>query len=251
MLCSLSRLPLLPEPVLLLAVVLPFLLLTPAPLLRAQMLAVRELGGGIIEIQTSCASAGTTGLEAKFHAGSGEIVRVKPSRARPADGGQSEYEQWLACCEQVVAKRKGAEWVRNAEASLSTFRGVRGPHEMMLCKPSGKDKHRRAFRLDCDACTIEWAPAELWTGSGASAVKRKGKGPFLITGVKETQPATTTTVVNPLADSFPVEVKCLEVELLGAEAVLIRPEAGGEYEEWLACLRSVGMKGAAMAKMRK
>ena len=67
----------------------------------------------------------------------------------------------------------------------------------------------------------------------------------------ETQPATTTTIVNPLADSFPVEVKCLEVELLGAEAVLIRPEAGGEYEEWLACLRSVGMKGAAMAKMRK
>ena len=39
--------------------------------------------------------------------------------------------------------------------------------------------------------------------------------------------------------------------LLGAAAVLIRPEAGGEYDEWLACLRSVGMKGAAMAKMRK
>jgi len=167
MLCSLSRLPLLPEPVLLLAVVLPFLLLTPAPLLRAQMLAVRELGGGIIEIQTSCASAGTTGLEAKFHAGSGEIVRVKPSRARPADGGQSEYEQWLACCEQVVAKRKGAEWVRKAEASLSTFQGVRGPHEMMLCKPSGKDKHRRAFvALLIDQQLrmgryLHWAPAYL------------------------------------------------------------------------------------------
>ena len=117
-----------------------------------------------------------------------------------------------------------------------------------LCKPNGKDKHPRSFRLNCDECTLEWA--EVWVGSGASAVKKAGKGPFLLTAVREIQPAVKGGAFNPLADSSPTEVKCLEIEVMGASSVVIRPEAGGEYEEWLACLRSVAMKGASLEKMR-
>ena len=96
-----------------------------------QLLAVRELAGGVIEIQTSCSGTGTSGLEAKFRAGSGEIVRIKPSRTHMA-GGETEYDRWLSCCEGVVAKHKGSEWKQKAEASLSTYEGVRGPHQMMV-----------------------------------------------------------------------------------------------------------------------
>eukprot|EP01045_Picozoa_sp_COSAG04_P015005 COSAG04_NODE_1159_length_8037_cov_3.743890_7_plen_71_part_00 len=68
--------------------------------------------------------------------------------------------------------------------------------------------------------------------------------------MREIQPAIKGGAFNPLADSSPTEVKCLEIEVMGASSVVIRPEAGGEYEEWLACLRSVAMKGASLEKMR-
>ena len=68
--------------------------------------------------------------------------------------------------------------------------------------------------------------------------------------MREIQPAIKGGAFNPLADSSPTEVKCLEIEVMGASSVVIRPEAGGEYDEWLACLRSVAMKGASLEKMR-
>ena len=147
------------------------------------VVAVREVQGGILEIQTSCCGTGATGLEGKFRQNSGEIVRIKPGH---------DYQTWLECCTSVVAKHKGSEWKEDTAAKCATYTGVRGPTEVMLCKQNLKNKHPRSFRLNCDECTIEWA--EKWEGTGASAVRKGGKGPFLLTGVKEIQPATTKLV---------------------------------------------------------
>lgn len=147
------------------------------------ILAVREIQGGILEIQTSCCSTGAKGLEKKFRQNSGETVRIKP-------GG--EYQTWLQCCTSVVSKRKGGEWVQDTAASVKTHTGVRGPRPIMLCKANLKNKHLRSFRINCDECTVEWA--EKWEGEGASAVRKGGKGPYVLTGVKEVQPAVTKLV---------------------------------------------------------
>jgi hypothetical protein len=147
------------------------------------ILSVEEVQGGILEIQTSCCSTGAKGLEAKFRQNSGEIVRIKPG------GG---YQTWLECCTSVVAKRKGGSWVQDTAASMTTCTGVRGPTSIMLCKSNLKNKHARSIRINCDECTIEWA--EKWQGEGAAAVRKGGKGPYLLTAVREVQPAVTKLV---------------------------------------------------------
>ena len=43
-----------------------------------------------------------------------------------------------------------------------------------------------------DECTIEWA--EKWQGEGAAAIRKGGKGPYLLTAVREVQPAVTKLV---------------------------------------------------------
>ena len=147
------------------------------------ILAVREIQGGILEIQTSCSSTGAKGLEAKFRQNSGDMIRIKPGR---------DYQTWLECCTSVVSKRKGCSWVQDTAASMKTCTGVHGPTPIMLCKPNLKNKHARSIRINRDECTIEWA--EKWQGEGAAAVRKGGKGPYLLTAVKEVQPAVTKLI---------------------------------------------------------
>ena len=148
-----------------------------------EIISVIEKPDGVLEIQTNAAAEkeatgassikfSKKGMSMNLKAGSGEIVRIKP------DPSTGDYAQWLECISAVVKKNKGEEWKDKTTASLSTYEGVRGPVNLMLCKPDCKDKHMRGFRVNCDDCTIEWA--EKWLGDGAGAVKKGGKGPFLL-----------------------------------------------------------------------
>ena len=136
------------------------------------VLAVQEREGGVLELTTTCCSTG----------GSGETVLVKPNRVT------DEYAAWLKFCSGVALKNKGSEMKENVTAKVTEYTGTMGPTKMMFCKPETlKAKHQRSIRVNCDTCTVEWG--EKWVGEGADAVRKAGKGPFVLTGVREVQRA--------------------------------------------------------------
>ena len=214
-----------------------------------QIIAVQEQPDGMLEISTNAAAEkeatgvksvklSKKGMSMALRAGSGETVRIKPS---PGD-----YGKWLDCVSAVVKKNRGEDWKDKTSAGFATHEGVRGPVNLMLCKKDCKDKHVRGFRLNCDECTIEWA--EIWVGDGAGAVRKGGKGPFRLIGLKEVKPVNVKATV----ENGKEQVRCLELSCAGAPAatpVYIKPEPQ-DYESWCACLRSVAMKGASLEKGR-
>ena len=95
------------------------------------------------------------------------------------------------------------------------------PTQMMLCKPTGADKHKRWFSLT--GGELYWAPKKNKKGSS-------GKGPFALSGIEEQSGG-------------------LLVLRTAGEDAIVRPLDDAAHQTWLGACRAV-LEAAAAAVAR-